>query len=394
MADSLTSIDATEIGERLRLAREASGITQAAAAAAINVARPTLVTVEQGQRRARIEELRQLAQLYGTSVNALLRREAVQVDLVPRFRKLADGDDPAVLEAATLLSDLVKAEVELENLLGVQRCRNYPPERPILPGDVRAQAAQDANDLRHWLGIGHGPISDMVTLLDMQLGARVFVRRLKGQISGAFAFDEAVGPCILLNANHPASRRANSGAHELGHFVSTRQKPEVFRDQHPENSREERYANAFASTFLMPTRAVMQKFKDVTAGADRLTRRHVIILAHAFGVSREAIVRRLEELGLTKRGTWDWFTKHGGISDEQARQVLGGAISEDRYKGEADQPVSLRLGMLAGEAWRRELLSEGQLARLLQLDRLRLREVLDGLDIDESEADEAPELLG
>ncbi len=94
--------------------------------------------------------------------------------------------------------------------------------------------------------------------------------------------------------------------------------------------REERYANAFGRAFLTPARGVMQKFHEVTAGSDRLTRRHVIILAHFFGVSREAMVRRLEELGLTKPGTWDWFQSNGGITDEQARagsRRFGGAGS-------------------------------------------------------------------
>ncbi len=47
-----------------------------------------------------------------------------------------------------------------------------------------------------------------------------------------------------------------------------------------ENTREERYANAFGRAFLTPARGLMQKFHEVTAGSDRLTRRHVIILAH------------------------------------------------------------------------------------------------------------------
>ena len=147
-----------QIGERLRIAREAVGVTQAAAAAAINVARTTIVAIEQGQRRARIEELQKLAQLYGTSVNALYRREAVHVDLVPRFRKLlADGDE-AVAVATQLLADLARAEIELENLLGIERARNYPPERPILPGDVSRQAENDALELRQRIGLGLGPI--------------------------------------------------------------------------------------------------------------------------------------------------------------------------------------------------------------------------------------------
>ena len=82
-------------------------------------------------------------------MNALLRQEAVHVDLAPRFRKLFSSKDKAENEAAELLAELATAEVELENLLGIKRVRNYPAERPILPGDVRAQAEHDATELRH-----------------------------------------------------------------------------------------------------------------------------------------------------------------------------------------------------------------------------------------------------
>jgi Zn-dependent peptidase ImmA (M78 family)/transcriptional regulator with XRE-family HTH domain len=382
-----------DLGERLRIAREAAKITQAEAANVIGAARTTLVAIEQGQRRIRISELQKLAQLYGTSVNALLRQEAVYVDLEPRFRRLADSSDRAAETAAQLLSDLAKAEVELENLLGVKRPRNYPPERPILRGDVRAQAEQDAAELRQRLGLGVNPVPDIVTLLELELGIRVYVRRIDGRISGLFVYDDTLGPCMLLNANHPRERRVQTAAHETGHLVSTRRDPDILHSNEPENSREERYANAFARAFLTPLRAVTQKFQEVTAGSDRLTRRHVVVLAHFFGVSREAIVRRLEELSLTKSGTWDWFQANGGITDEHARQVLGDLSVPDAYKAEADRPTTLRLNLLANAAYRRGLLSEGQLTRLLHLDRVELREILDSEDVEGSEADGVPNLL-
>lgn len=377
-----------DVGERLRLAREGANITQAQAASTIQIARTTLVAIEQGQRRIRMHELQQLAKLYGTSVNALLRQEAIHVDLAPRFRKtIGSHGDTSAVDAAKLLADLAQAEVELENILGVRRVRDYPPERPILPGDVRMQAEQNATELRERLGLGMRPVPDLVTLLDMEIGVRVYVRRLDSHISGLFAFDEALGPCMLLNANHPKERRNQTAGHEIGHFISTRKQPEVLHWNEPENSREERYANAFGRAFLTPARALMQKFQEVTLGSDRLTRRHVIVLAHFFGVSREAIVRRLEELGLAKPGTWDWFEDNGGITDEQARQVLGDIAVPDAERADADRPTTLRLNLLAAEVYRRELLSEGQLARLLNLDRLDLREILDTPEIDRSEAD-------
>lgn len=389
----MTALDQTapaEVGERLRIARETAEITQADAAATIEVARTTLVAMEQGQRRVRMHELQKLARLYGTTVNALLRNEAIHVDLAPRFRKLQGSSDAAADTAVQLMADLAKAEVELENLLGVKRVRNYPPERPILRGDVRAQAEQDAIELRQRLGLGISPVPDIVTLLEMEMGVRVYVRRFDGRISGLFAYDEALGPCMLLNANHPRDRRTQTAAHECGHLISTRRQPEILHKDEPESSREERYANAFGRAFLTPARAVMQKFQEVIAGSDRLTRRHVIVLAHFFGVSREAMVRRLEELGLVKSGTWEWFVANGGITDEQERQVLGDLSAPDAHKAEADRPTTLRLNLLAAEAYRQELLSEGQLARLLHLERVELREIL---RMEGSEGDGVPNLL-
>ena len=167
---------------------------------------------------------------------------------------------------------------------------------------------------------------------------------------------------------------------------------EILHTDEHENSRAERYANVFGRAFLTPARTVMQRFREITAGSSQLTRRHVILLAHAFGVSREAMVRRLEELRLTKAGTWDWFQANGGIADEQVRQVLRDLVGVDTDKIEADRPTTLRLNLLAAEAWRQELLSEGQLARLLHLDRLRMREILDNVEVEGSGADEMPKL--
>lgn len=392
MAAVTGTLSPEALGELLRGARENAKLTQADAAQALNVARTTLVAIEQGQRRPRLEELQKLAALYRVSLNVLLRQDALKIDLRPRFRRAGEGDAD-VEKAVALLNSLVQAELELENLLGIKRATNNPPERPLLSGNVLLQAEQDATELRHWLGLGLAPVHDMVSILEVQLGARVFVRHLPTRISGLYAFDETAGACILLNAAHPRDRRAQTGAHEMGHLVSTRRAPDALYAGSPEGSREERYANAFARCFLTPARAVAARFEDVTAGAARLTRRHIIILAHAFGVSREAMVRRLEELGLTKPGTWDWFKDHGGITDEQAREVLGDTILPDPAKNDARRPVSMRMSLLASEAWRRGLLSEGQLARLLHIDRVDAREMIDEFEAEGAVDDESPWLL-
>jgi len=369
-----------ELGERLRSARETANLTQDVAAKAAGIARTTLVAIEKGQRAAKLKELQDLSKAYRVSVNSILRRESVHVDLVPRFRTFAETGDVGVDQAARMLNDLVKAEVELENILGVRKTYNYPAEKSILPGDVRQQAEQDALSLRNWLGLGDGPIHDLYAILELQIGIRVYTRKLDAKVSGLFAYDDAVGACMLINSSHRKDRRNQTGSHELGHFIATRHRPEIYQDEMYDNSREERYANAFARAFLTPTRAVMEKFREVTIGSTHLTRRHIVLLASFFSVSRQAMVKRLEELGLTKQGTWEWFVDNGGITDEQVRQVLGKEADESPV---VQSPQSSRLYLLAIEAWKKELISEGQMSDLLKLNRELVRELLDEAQEDE-----------
>ena len=118
MAD-LNELSAQEIGRRLRIARENADVRQDDAAQVIGMSRPTLVSIEKGVRRVRIQEIQTLARHYGLSVNALLRREAVHTDLMPRFRKLRETEDAHTTEAVQLFNDLIKADVEMENILGI-----------------------------------------------------------------------------------------------------------------------------------------------------------------------------------------------------------------------------------------------------------------------------------
>lgn len=380
----LPEFDDPDISRRLKTARENAGITQSDAAAKLDVARTTIVAIEQGKRTLRMDELQKLAKAYGTSVNALLKRERIDVSLLPKFRTIVDPSDLALSEAATLLQVLVTAELELEESLGIIRRSDYPPERPLLPGDVREQAEHDAGQLRRWLGIGDGPLLNVFSVLELQLGLRIYQRPLHSSVSGLFAFDPTAGGCVLINSNHPVGRRNFSVCHECGHFIATRRVPEVLSAEKGEQSREERYADSFARSFLMPSVVLKQTFADLTAGQKHFTRRHVIHLARAFGVSREAVVRRLEQIRVIRSGTWDWFQQNGGITDLQQTEAESGEISSQNMSA---GPVPDRLSLLAREVWKRELYSEGQLARLLHLSRTQIRDVLDGADQETQEED-------
>ena len=390
MAD-LNELGAQEIGRRLRLARENAGIRQDDAAQFIGMSRPTLVSIEKGVRRVRIEELQVLTRHYGVSVNALLRREAVHTDLVPRFRKLREPDDKHTAEAIQLFNDLIRADVEMENVLGIERRRTYPPDRGINEGNVLTLAEKHAQELRAWLGLGPGPFADIFSVIELGLGIRLYQRRLssKSKVAGLFTYDETVGACILLNANHPLPRRIQSAAHELGHFYGTRNTPEVLEEDDRFLSRDERYANAFGRALLTPAESFEESFRQLKEITGKTTRRLIILLSQQYRISRQACGLRLEELGLAKKGTWDWFEKNGSITEEHVRKVLGEMANQpDPAKTDADRPISHRMSLMAHVAWKRDLMSEGQLAELLRVGRVELRNIIDQIELEESETDD------
>jgi Zn-dependent peptidase ImmA (M78 family) len=387
---NLDELSAQEIGRRLRLARENADIRQDDAATAIGVSRPTLVSIEKGTRRVRIRELQMLTHHYGVSVNALLRREAVHTDLVPRFRKLRETGDTHAVEAITRFNDLIKAEVELENVLGIERRWNYPPERGISEGDVVVLAEKHAQELRNWVGLGPGPIADIFSVIELGLGIRLYQRRLSSgsKVAGLFTYDKAVGACIFLNANHPFPRRIQSAAHELGHFFGTRYNPEVLEEDEKFLSRDERYANIFGRAFLTPAESFSESFRQLKEITGKTTRRLLILLSQQYHISRQACGLRLEELGLAKKGTWAWFENHGGVTDEHVREVLGEMTNRhDPARSDADRPITHRMSLMAHAAWKRELMSEGQLAELLKVGRVELRGIIDQIELEESETD-------
>lgn len=372
-------LPSVEMGDRLRKARQAAGMTQARAAAAIAVSRPTLVAIEQGARRAKADELQSLAECYGTALNRLLSPGAVHLDLAARFRSL--GRNPTQTgPAISLLNKLASATVELERLLGVQ-----PPAIPLLeqrigPRSISQQAEEAALTARHALGLGLAPIPNFVALLEEEVGFRIFVRKLPRAISGVFAYEPVAGACVLLNESHRSDRLAMTAAHELGHYVSNRSLGDIVGEEERGSSNEERFANVFSYAFLMPASTVRRRFQEIHDTFNAFTPNHLVSMARSFHVSAQAMCRRLESLGFLPTGTFDSL-KERGFKDTLVEEPAAGGSTHQSLP-----PHSMRLNRLAAAALRRELLSEGQVSRLLDVDRVEVRRIVG--DVYEAEEDD------
>jgi len=72
------------LGKRLRVAREAAGLSQGQAAGQLGLHRPSVTESEAGNRRVSAEELSAYARVYGVSTSWLLGEDPVVLD--PRLQ--------------------------------------------------------------------------------------------------------------------------------------------------------------------------------------------------------------------------------------------------------------------------------------------------------------------
>ncbi|MFO1500199.1 MAG: ImmA/IrrE family metallo-endopeptidase [Verrucomicrobiota bacterium] len=377
----IDSIDQRQLGERLKESRKASGLTQEKVAQDLDILRTTLVAIEKGERRVTPGELIKLAKLYCRSVGEFVSKRVNKEPFVPQFR-LPPGqhtvNEAELVSAAMELENLARDYVELEEMNETVMRPSFPPLSAIdVPGATPEQRGEEvATDERTRLGLGDGPVTDLRSLLEEAVGVRVFYLELPSKIGGLFACNDELGACIAINRNHPPSRGNWTLAHEYGHFLTTRYQADVsFTHDHWGKHAVEKFADAFAKSFLMPRTGVSRRLSEtVKSHGKGVTIGDVMSLAHLYRVSAEAMFRRLEEFKRIPFGTWDTLRERRGFRPDQARSALG-------LGSEARQPaLPLRYRLLARSAYeQKELLTEGQLARKLRLDRVSARLELESL---------------
>jgi Zn-dependent peptidase ImmA (M78 family)/DNA-binding XRE family transcriptional regulator len=379
----IRTIDSRQLGERLKEARKARGLTQEAVASALGILRTTLVAIEKGDRQVTPDEVISMARMFGRSVSEFVSKRANKTPFLPQFR-LPPGqhnvEERDLTAAAIELENLARDYLELEEINSTVRRANFPSTYVMeVPGATPEQRGEEvAAEERTRLGLGDGPITDLRSLLEEAVGIRIFYIKLPSRVGGLFACNDELGACIAINAGHPSTRGNWSLAHEYGHFLTTRYQVDVsFTHDHWGKQTAERFADSFAKHFLMPRMGVLRRLSDaVNAHGKGVTVGDVMSLAHLYRVSAEAMFRRLEELKRIPFGTWDGLRQKRGFKPEQARAALG-------LTYESREPMlPLRYRLLAASAYQnKELLTEGQLAKKLRTDRVSTRLELEAINL-------------
>lgn len=370
------NIQSEALSAKLKQHRLLQRITQQTAASKLGIARTTLVAIEAGKRSVSNQELRQFAELYDVPESRLINDDVIPLELEVEFRSSATDSQAAdEVFVASMLNRLANSALQLEALLS-----QTPPQidLPVVTvsksGALHRQAEDAALQLRTRLGIGLGPIQNLSSLMEFEMGLRVFERPLPSKISGAVAFNEEAGGFVLVNSRHPLYRRRVTKAHEIGHALIRQKGLVVHFEGEAAEGRTERFCDLFGIAFLAPATMVRRKAKELKNMFSQFSVRQLLMMAVFFNISIEAMTRRLESMNMLPVGTYESLRKQG-IGLKHRHQVAAEmSVPQDV------QPFTPRSLLLAGIAYERELLSEQQIASLLELNLVDIRRALQERD--------------
>lgn len=388
------NIDAKELGQKLKQMRETNRVTQEEAAKALHISRATIAQVEAGNRPINTLQLEILARLY---------KRAVFDFFAPMHQA---GNAPAVFFRITEeLRHAVKPdEVEpylqrlreftnLERLLGLEWKSKYPPKHEVSEPRSVWEAIEIGEKIgeeeRQRLQLGAYPVRDMTELLETQ-GIRILTISMDEEISGVFMGDQEIGLAIFTNPNHHSLRHTFTLAHEYCHILTDRDRQTVVSSQKTEKDLIEVRANAFAAAFLLPKIGVLRFFEAsgktgyarnylTTSGgsiisaaeqrkplkAAKIQMYDIVHLQNHYGVSWEAAVYRLQNVGLiSKDECQDLIAKK-----EEANQLSRtmNAAEAEKKGDKKPRDFNIRFLCLALDAYFQELISHRKLEELTNM---------------------------
>lgn len=313
-----TSIAAPVETSVLRWARESSGLSQLAASRKLGFKNENRVADwEAGDAIPTIAQLRKAAEVYKRSLAVFFLAEPPEdFDTLRDFRRIADAE--AGEWSPALHAEFRRAHVQREFALELAEI-----EERAIPIGWRLQVRDSADvvsigaAIRQTL-IENGPLTmpesstyarehlnawvaavEATGVMVMSTrGGRVNVREMRAM---SMYFDEL--PVIVLNGSDYPRPRLFSLIHEFAHLVlHTEGLCDVHTDDHPhgENRQLEARCNAIAAEVLMPAGAVRARPEVIAWGdlPESWSYETLRPIAASFGVSAEALLRRLSTLGI------------------------------------------------------------------------------------------------
>jgi Zn-dependent peptidase ImmA (M78 family)/transcriptional regulator with XRE-family HTH domain len=274
----------TDVGERVREAREALGLTQGQLAEAVGLDRTALVRVESGQRQLNAMELFRLSDALHVPLAHLVSQPPQP--MVSRRRAVLD--EPNIADR-----NRFRLDVELETQVRDTQwlVTNGLLDPPVLPRAAGSDAATLAYYARGILGQPTGPLGPMADVAE-RLG--LYLTVVDVDVDGASVIVDNYGVAVTGAARDPGRRRWTA-AHEIGHHLLQDEYTAEVGGVSASRDEREQLVDAFAGELLLP----QQDLASLLARASQdEVRSRLVAVAADYRLSWSAVVARVRQSGL------------------------------------------------------------------------------------------------
>jgi Zn-dependent peptidase ImmA (M78 family)/DNA-binding XRE family transcriptional regulator len=274
------------IGERIKQARKAAGLSLRALADRTEITAMAISKYEGGKSTPSSRVLLDLSKALGVRTEYFFRPVKIELQEM-KHRKHSRLPKKALDQIEGDVKEQLERFIELEQLLP-----NGPVQAFKLPEHLPAQIATldeveaVARDLRTSWGLGINPIPVLTDMLE-ERGIKVFQSQaINDRFDGMAATVDGI-PVVVVGRGWPGDRQRFTLAHELGHLVlHGRLAPGV---------EEEAAANRFAGAFLAPEDEVRKELGEKRVW---LEPRELEVLKKAYGLSMQGWMHRAKDLGI------------------------------------------------------------------------------------------------
>lgn len=346
------------LGSRLKVEREKLGLTQHDVAKEMGFDNYQILSnIESDKREVKAWELAKLARIYQRDFNYFLEET------------LATQPEPLVIWRDQVVKNKTVEQhfihfcenyEKLEKMFG-KKGESFQPvkwtaeqkERFISsPANGIKEIALDYLDM---LKLGRRPACLLPKILEETQGVKLFYTD-KASGSAASTISNTFGAAVLLNSGNVPWRRNYDLAHELFHLITWN----VFGTTKDYTSRVENWAEMFGAAILMPEEEIRKEFNK-RINDNKISSPDLVELAIEFGVSINALLVRLEELGLLRKK--DVKTM---LNNYHELRVID--KSKRSSEGDEDKPhLSQRFIHLAIKAFLTGKISKGKLAEYIEV---------------------------
>ncbi len=295
------------------------------------ISRQALHKYEKGSVEPDLNMIQDIAEALDMKPDYFFREVSVEIEAIS-FRKLSSLSKKEQGRIVETARDFLERYLELEQIIGKQPFVENPIKDIKISNKENVEKA--AQQLRDSWGLGIDPLYNILGLLEDQ-GIKVVELEGDNSFDGLSTWVNESIPVIGLNKvvkdNKDLDRYRFNALHELGHLFLGLQD---FSDEE-----QEKLCHYFAGAMLFDKRSIG---KELGMKRQNISLQELKAIKKQYGISMQATVYRLKELGVISQITYQNFfrfiNKHGYKKNEKG-------LAE--YNGEEE---ALRFDQLIGQA--------------------------------------------